>query len=112
MGFDAAPMQANQSLNQREPHSEAPLTAIDLAVHLRKQLEDSVDILGKNTDPGITHAQHGFAATPRELQRNAATGLGVLRRVVQQIRQDLSETGEVPLYPEALAGQIHRQLMP
>jgi hypothetical protein len=50
-------VQPDQSLDEREAYAQSSLCAIDFPIHLREELENLVDIFGKDADPRIANAK-------------------------------------------------------
>ena len=65
-------MQLNQPLHQRQPDPQPTLRPLQRTVHLREHLEDRLEIVGRNADPRVAHADRGFVADQGVLHRGAS----------------------------------------
>ena len=92
---DRPAMQLDQTSHERQSDPEPAPRTIQRMVRLHEEIEDVFLHLGRDADPGVSHSQHGLVALSRQRERDLAAGLGVLRGVVQQVRDDLLQAGRV-----------------
>src|SRR6185312_7643014 len=52
-GGNSATVQFHQPFREREPDAEASLRAFHAAIHLREELEDLVELLGRNSEAAV-----------------------------------------------------------
>ena len=103
---DRAAVQFDETSHERQPDPEPAPRAIQRMVGLHEEIEDVSLHLGRDADPGVSHSQHGLVAFAAERDRDPAAGLGVLGGVVQQVRDDLFQTGRVALDPQRLGREM------
>ena len=68
--------------------------------------------LGCHADAGVFDGQAGLIGFAAKRDRDSAAGLGILGRVVEQVRDDLFQTGRVAVDPERLGTETGREFVP
>src|SRR3954471_21803812 len=89
--FDPPAMQRDEATHDREAEAKAAGSAIDVLALLDEQIEhagkhlwcDAAAGVGDRDDRGVSVSPRGHA--------DAATGVGVLRGVREEVREDLGE---------------------
>ena len=66
-------------------------------MRLRERLENSHQVFGGNADAIVPHGQHRFGTALFERDGDAAARLGVLRRILDQIADDLAQSARITL---------------
>ncbi len=57
----------------------------------------TLEILGGNADAAVSHGQHRVVAALFQRHRDRATWLGELRRVLDQVTDDLAQASRIPV---------------
>ena len=92
VSFDAALMQFKEMFYKREPDSESALRACMRSLNLSKHAEYGLEHFWRDADARVFDCYHGFAARNFDHQFDDASVLRVLRRIVEQIGEYLTET--------------------
>ena len=93
--LDGAAVHLDQPLHQRQADAQPALRALQRPVHLGEHVEDAGQHLGRDADAGVPDPDHRLLAVPLDGEPDAPAALGVLGGVVQQVRQDLGQPGQV-----------------
>ncbi len=93
-------MQLDQAANESQADSEAAAGAVERMVGLHEKIEDLVLHVGRDADSVVAYLQHGAPVQGTQRDGDPATGLGVLRGVGEQVRDDLFEPRGVSAHQE------------
>ena len=101
-----AAVQFHQGLYQGQPQTQPAAAAVERAVGLKECLEDRGKQLRLDSRAGILYHDHcalaiGILGQP---DRYAATRVGELGRIVQQVAQNLSQARPIGQHPNRLRG--------
>ena len=111
---DRSAVQSHQIAHEAKANAESTLSAIETARPLHEQLEESRQQLLGNADAVVFDDDHdllAFTIAPHAYL-NAAAGIGVFRRVGQEIAEDLAETFFIAADRKFLGGHRDRDIMP
>jgi hypothetical protein len=76
-----------------------------------ENMSNSRAAAGRDADAVVRHGDERLGALPLGAHAQVAAGLGVVRRVVEQVREDLRQPHGVGVEPDRLAGQRHDELV-
>ena len=110
-GTDYSTVHLDETPDEREADSEAAVRAFGFLVHLGEEVEDSRHEVGGNPHSRVFHLDHGVRIFACHRQRNAPAGLHELRRVVQDVADDLHQASLVAVDAEQILRQVQRQLV-
>ena len=105
-------MQLDQAAHQREADAEAALRPIERRGDLREHLEEAGEVPRFDADAGVANRDHDLAAHARGADPDVPAGLGVARRVVEQVGKDLREPRAIGLEPDRLGRQRDGERVP
>ena len=109
--LDAAAVQLHQAAHQREADAEPSLRAVRLLIALHEQLEHRSQTLGRNPPPVVADADDHLAGLPPAVDRDMPARFGVLRRVVKEVRDHLSQAHQVAIDVEGSYRHVHRKMV-
>src|SRR5262249_56720489 len=88
--LDRAAVELDERTDERQPDAEADGPSLDRrAVHLREHLENRVLHTRWDADARVRHGDEELLTAHLRGQPDAAAGRRELRRVIEEIRQDL-----------------------
>src|SRR5262249_40316573 len=109
--LDPTAVQLDQRLGQRKAHAKSSLTPRDRLVDLCEHLEYTGELLGRDADSRVADPYDGLLALAFRLERDRAAVLGVLRGVLENIREDLGQAGKIRLQVDRLLRHGHAKLL-
>src|SRR5262245_1478434 len=109
---DAAAMQLDQAIHERESHPEAAVRAFHGRSGLGEHLEDAREDVARDSNARVPDSDDRVVPFLLRRKPEPAAGVGELRRVVQQVRDDLRQTCRVSLDIKRFDGRSDAQLMP
>ena len=103
VGGDASPMHLGKPLDERESDPKAAFGACQRTVALRKEMEHLGDVLRRDSNSGVTDLDDEMGSRFLCREPDVAAGWRVLRRVGQQVDDNLFDPRRV-----AQDGQVQR----
>ena len=91
-------MHLNQPPHDRKANSQPSLRPSQVAVNLREHLEDVREHVRRDADSVVRDRDDRFASHQLHSQSHSAPTLCELGGVVQQVREHLSQSGQVSVY--------------
>ena len=110
--FDGATMKLDEALAHGKAHAEATVRAMPAAVNLLEQAEHAADERVVDADAIVPHRQRaGAVVAALELDRALTAWIRVLRRIGEQVDDDLFEAHGVAHDGDDIARQRDRDLV-
>ena len=109
--LDRPAVQLDEPLDECEPDPESALLAVERHVLLREQAEDAVERLGDEPHARVADPDLGPVTRGAHVHLDGPPARCELRRVRQNVPDDLREAGPVGLDPERLRRQVHVKLV-
>ena len=106
---DRPAVQLDEAADERESDSEPSLGAVERPLDLREEVEHPWDHLGGDPDAGVAHTNHDVASIAVRGHEDPAALPGVLRRVVQEVADDLGEASQVAEYAQRVGRDLDGQ---
>src|SRR6266545_5806777 len=110
--LDGSPVQLDEVLHERQANAQSSRGAIEGRIRLHEQVEDQGHILRGDAYPVVLHPDHdqaGAAGVRVDSQPDLSAARRKLRRVVEQVAEDLLQPDHVGLQVDAPGGQRERQ---
>ena len=104
-------VQFDQRACERQAKAQASRRLGLARIQLNEHLENAVQIRGRNSDAVISHADEYVLCFGTHRYFDASVARSELRRIVQQVCDNLRETDRVPIYIECAGGVSYEQLM-
>src|SRR6185369_12031484 len=105
---NAAPMQPDETLDDREPDAEPALGLYQRMIDLREHLEHVRELVRWNPDAVVAYDGDGLISVAAHLERDRSAVTGVLARVRQQVSEHLRKADGVAVENHWFRG--HRNL--
>ena len=104
-------MQLDEPLHEREAEPEASLAAVESRVRLREGLEETGQHLGLDPAPRVPHREDRLPPRGVRLHRDGRlpSSRRELRRVLQEVRDDLREAHPITVHPHLGRRREHLQ---
>ena len=102
-GGDRAAVQLDEPFDEGEAEPEAAAAALDGLGRLHERLEEVLLRLGRHAGAVVTHANDGMALARLDTQDRLAASRRELRRVGQEVADDLGEARAIALDPQGPA---------
>src|SRR5205823_1993191 len=107
-GLDRSTVKLHESPNEGQPDAEAATRAGARLRALHEKLERVLPQLIRQPGTVVLHANHELIAFDAGAQPDPAADIGVLRGIVQQVREDLAEPGRIGEERDRFGGEIER----
>ena len=104
-------MASHEIPHEREADAEALADALGRFVDLHEEVEDLRELVGRNADAVVGHADHHVGALGTRRDLDAAAGLGVLDRVEDDVLEDLLQAHAIGVQPDRIRGNVDRDLV-
>src|SRR5262249_44246551 len=104
VGFDAPAVQVHDPVHERQPDAQPPGRAIERTIRLREKIKDARQQLTFNAHAIVTNSDLRIVGAARALavDLDLAAIWGVLRRIVEQVNEDLLDAGGVGIRPDRI----------
>ena len=99
LGAHGAAMELDDPFDHRQSETEPPARPCKRLLALFERLEEATQQLGVEPDPTIAHADLNGRTGGAQRQRHLSARRGKLRRILEQVSDDLRETRRVALDP-------------
>src|SRR5262249_41349072 len=108
-----ASVKPHEMLHEGETDPQSARGAIERGVDLHESVEDLREVLGRDADLVIPHADDDLPVAPRFLhaQPDVTVRRGELRGIAQQVAEDLLETKGIRLQDHRLGGKGQDELL-
>ena len=99
-------MQFDEPAHESQANAQSPLRAIEAPIDLREELEDVGKQFRRNANARIANLDDDAIVRDRRGERDLPAGLGILRGVVQEVRENLSEPDAIGFEHNRLGRQF------
>ena len=99
-------MQRHQAANERKADTQPALGPAVGARHLGEHVEHRREVFAVDADAVVAHTDEGGVARVAQPQLDGAAGIGVLRRVVEQVGEHLREPHGVAAHGQRLVAHL------
>ena len=109
---DPPAVHLHELLHQGQADAQASTRAFDRGVHLRPEVEDAVHLFRGEADAAVAHADVDVVAFHRGDHVDPSARIRILRRVVEQVGEQLRETLLVDQQLHRFVGHLEHQFVP
>ena len=105
---DGPAVQRHEPLDQGQADPQAAAATVERGVGLGEEVEDAGEEIGGDPRAVVADADHRLGPLAGHGELDVAAGVGELRRVVEQVHQDLVDADGVRLQPDRPLGRGRR----